>query len=760
MTNPPDPHQPPSPHPQPNTPRSTPQTNADRPASPTTPGDAAHRPHDPGPSLPQARRRRPGPSPRRWLRRVRIAWLAATFLIANAVTAGFLLAWADATRIRVDVTATGEHRLADQTRRLLQAMDAAAGYELVVAADPARVDPRAWQALLDVAQELEAAGPIRVSTLAGTAARPGIEALAQRLADREATAIQAQRQALGHAVEQLLEAADQVESAVVQALQDAAEAARQAQAPQRMAQVMAERAQAAPRLAEDLRRVAQQAQAHLSSTILPGVDVPAIDRARSVLAPVAQDAAAQLALLADEARVIAQDRGLPEALRRAAIALAQAVAPARDRCASAADAAQRLPSLDVLGVLRSIGQAATAVLIGPDQAVAIDAQALLPPPGVLRPEAATLPSLRGRIEGLLATAMLTALDPSRPILIVAHAEDSRFIERPGALGAALDHLRRQGVDVLEWPILLEPDPPGLLRLDPAGTRPLVHLVLNTNTAVHSSDPMAPRPDERAQALGRLIERLIARASPLLVNLTPSEVVVGGGIDATAAPLSAFGLHARSGLALLRQPPQARTVEHDLLVTGSDRDHPIQGAIAGLVTYLPWAVPIEHDGSADAWPLLRVQDQRVWAESRWSGYRRVPRNERPLVGNPPQPEPDSDQLHGPWTVAWAAEKPTPDGPARVVVVGSNDWLADDIITAGQSLDGRMVASYPGNLALLDASLLWLTGRDAYIAPTVSTSSVAMVRPLDPATLSALRWTLVLGVPVLILAIGGLWRLLRG
>jgi len=692
-----------------------------------------------------------------WLRRISVAWLTATFLVANTVSAVFLIAWADRHSVRFDVTATGEHRLAPQTQRLIEAVETGAGFELVVAADVSRVDPRAWQALLDVGSELEAAGAVNVTTLEGESARVGLEALGQRLAEREYGEIQAQAQALLRAIAELVRAADVIDEAVLPRLTEAGVAA--GDANEDMRDVMAGRARSAPLLAQTLRDVAGEVQGHLQSTIMPGINVPALDQARTAIIAPARDAAEQLAILADEAQAIGLDRQYPEVLRRAVMELGQAAAPAGDLCATAADTAERMETLDVVRVLRSVGDAAAAVLVGPDNAVAIDAQTLLPPPGVLRPEAATAPSLRGRVEGLVATAMLTAIDPRRPIVIVAHAEDARFIERPGALGVAIGHLRRQGIEVIEWPIMLEGDPPGLVRLDPARARPVIHFVLNTNTSVRSPDPLAARPDERVAALGELVQRLVDAGEPLIVNLTPSEVVVGGGIDATAAPLAEFGLEARSGLALMSRPSQSEIVEHDMLVRGSGGEHALQGAMTGLLVYAPWAVPIEHVGDLGAWPLMSVDDEQTWGETRWSGYRRVPRAERPLVSNPPVREPDVDDVVGPWAIAWAAQRDVGERVGRVVVVGSNDWLADDIVSSGQSLDGRMVGSYPGNLALLDAAVLWLSERDEFIAPTVSSSSVATIGQIDHGVLSVLRWGLVLGVPAVILLIGGGWRLLR-
>ena len=689
-------------------------------------------------------------------RRFKVVWLAITFLLANAVSASFLIALADRYRVRLDVTATGEHRLADQTLRLIDAIDPGEGFELVVAADTNRVDPRAWQALLDVGDEMQEQGAVTLTALDGASAGEGLQALARRLSDREATEIQGQTQTLLRIAMQLDQSADSIDEVVVSALAAAAEAAEDDQ----IRAVMAARSRNGPRLAEDLRGIAAEIREHLADPVLPGAPVPSLDRAKVAVLSPTQDAAAQLGVLADEARVIAQGRNFPEPVRRAAVELSQAVGPVRDQISGVAMLAERLETLDTVRVLRTVGDAAAAVLVGPDNAVAIDAQTLLPPPGVLRPEAATAPSLRSRVEALVSTAMLTAIDPRRPIVVVAHAEDARFIERPGAMGVAIGHLRRQGIDVLEWPILIEPDPPGLLERDPARARPVVHLVLNTNTGVRSANPLAARPDERAAQLGELIERLVDAGEPVLVNLTPSEVVVGGGVDATAAPLAGFGLEARSGSALVASLPTSEVVEHDMLVRGGSGDHPLQGAVTGLMAYMPWAVPIASAGDASAWPLLTVDDDNAWAESRWSGYRRVPRDQRPLVSNPPLREPELDDVEGPWAVAWASERAIGEDTGRVVVVGSNDWLADEIMSAGQSVDGRMAASYPANLALLDAAVMWLSGRDGFIAPTVSSSSVAAIGQIDDRTLSGLRWGLVLGVPLGILVLGGMWRLVRG
>ncbi|MEO1279779.1 MAG: hypothetical protein AAFV77_12550, partial [Planctomycetota bacterium] len=185
-------------------------------------------------------------------RRFKVVWLAITFLLANAVSASFLIALADRYRVRLDVTATGEHRLADQTLRLIEAIDPGEGFELVVAADTNRVDPRAWQALMDVGDEMKEQGAVTLTALDGASAREGLQALARRLSDREATEIQGQSQTLLRIAMQLDQSADSIDRVVVSALAAAAEAAEDDQ----IRAVMAARSRNGPRLAEDLRGIA------------------------------------------------------------------------------------------------------------------------------------------------------------------------------------------------------------------------------------------------------------------------------------------------------------------------------------------------------------------------------------------------------------------------------------------------------------------------------------------------------------------------
>jgi hypothetical protein len=116
--------------------------------------------------------------------------------------------------------------------------------------------------------------------------------------------------------------------------------------------------------------------------------------------------------------------------------------------------------------------------------------------------------------------------------------------------------------------------------------------------------------------------------------------------------------------------------------------------------------------------------------------------------------------GPWTLAAAVERANAGSKQRVVVVGSSGWFFDTITQAAASVDGRVVAQFPGNMELFDASVLWLTGGDELIAQSPQADAVPLVGAIDPQRLLVLRLLLILGVPLAVLALGVAHRVVFG
>jgi hypothetical protein len=97
----------------------------------------------------------------------------------------------------------------------------------------------------------------------------------------------------------------------------------------------------------------------------------------------------------------------------------------------------------------------------------------------------------------------------------------------------------------------------------------------------------------------------------------------------------------------------------------------------------------------------------------------------------------------------------------VVVGSNTWFRDDIADAAEMVDNRVRLINPGNSELFESSVYWLARQDQSIGASPEASAVPVI-PSDLSTgaLSAIRWMLIAGLPVVILLAGAVWRVVRG
>jgi hypothetical protein len=118
------------------------------------------------------------------------------------------------------------------------------------------------------------------------------------------------------------------------------------------------------------------------------------------------------------------------------------------------------------------------------------------------------------------------------------------------------------------------------------------------------------------------------------------------------------------------------------------------------------------------------------------------------------------------VIAAGERPAPESSMtgaptqRLVFVGTNGWFHTQVLVQGQTIDGRMAPSYPGNVELLESAVLWLSGQDELIARSPTAQAVPMVRPLSGAQLRTINIVLIGVMPALVLGLGIGWRFLRG
>ena len=706
-------------------------------------------------------------------RRAELAALAALFLFANAVSALLIVRLGDRFSARIDVTATLEHRLAGGSRQAVARATSAGPIELVVAAQMGALDTRARVAVGDVLDEMErVAEPLRITRIdtGSGAGMAEFNALMQRLLERDRALIDTYLEAVDTALATLEQLASYFESDFAAAFGSIAGGIEPGDAEsQQLHEYFRSNASLAPAQAAELRR--QLATAGAWREPAEGAPIPEADRAGAALADTLAPVATAMAQIAQATREVAQQESLGVDARAQVREAADTLDRWAARAAQSADQLARLKTPDLIRVGRAIRGAEAALIIGPQDmgVAAIDFDALFPPRAVIEAAGVGPASLRQRAEELITTGLRSLAEPVKPIVVFMHGE----VSSPASAGmfrAVQDRLALRGIDTIEWATVLEEPSPDLSDIDPAGLRPVVYVVHNTDTLAGGRGQISG--PERALRLGQAINRVAQSGAPLLLSLQRSTLPTFGDEDPTATVLAAFGLRAETGRPLLREGPQAarRTVETDHLLRAAAEhaDGPagaVARAVEGLATVFSWPVPIEEaeapDGAViDVEPLYTIGEDRVWGEADWIGLARVPAEQRSLVPNPPSPDSARDDTSGPWTIALAAQRRLPGSDRqRLIAVGSSGWYITQIVGAANEVDGRRALLFPGNGELFEAAVLWLAGQERLIARTAAAEAAPVVGVIGESQMRALRWILIAGLPLAVLALGAGARLLR-
>ncbi len=695
-----------------------------------------------------------------------IAFLLAT--TASAVLAGVL---AHEHRARFDVTSTGEHRLGPRAQRMVDLIDAPT--ELVFAVDRARSDERAADLVGDVLDAYERSSvfithrPIDLSTGRGL---EQTDLLLREIASREGPPIERTRAALTASSVSMRETADGLTGLATRLdrIRDAIDPSSPGGATNR---AFFDQRAGLSRLGA--RTLSEQADA-IDDGIAnpePSTGLPAFDRLSGPAIAVWREQRAGLTDLAAQAGAFAESALAVGELPPLAREAARSAGALRDAAAVAQEGLERLPRIDAIRVARALETGEALLVVGPPGlgVAAIDLDTLLPSTEVLDRAGLSPAGFIGpRAQELVATALGSLLRPERPIVVFTHGGRPGELFGSGELVAkVVERLARAGTDSIEWAAAEEPAPPALSSLDPAGTRPVVYLVISADSTQGSGEGRLTGA-QRAEQLAAAAQRVIDAGMPVLLSLNPSVFPTYGDVDPMARLAEPFGISVKTGTPLLsdRVGPGGRRANPLTVVVPDGGDHPIADAVRGLRTALPWSVPIELDASDDASSSAIVTlagdaASDLWAETQWLRFWSTPGQNRPLMRNQPEFNQGVDRRSADWIVAAAGERIDRASPQRMVVVGSNGWATDGVVEAAEQLvDGRITTRFPGNGTILDASIAWLAGQDELIAPSADARPIATIEPLAPAQLTSIRWVLLGVIPGLILVGGTAARAIRG
>jgi hypothetical protein len=697
---------------------------------------------------------------------------SAALLLALALgAAGVLVAVADRYHARVDVTTTGEQRLAPRTRAILDAAAPLGEVEIVVAVDAASIQPWSRRTVNDVLDLFAHSGRVRTSEIdVGSAAgQAEFGRLLDRLMERDRPGIDQHVAAVQQSAAEARAVAEVMQQQLAPALTTLASSLTAPDATARAAKAGVD--QWAALLGVASRQLADAAARAVDALSEPDptLPIPPLAEHEAALRANLDQRADELEALAAELLPLA-DAGLGDATTGpAAESIAKAARALRDRLARQSDAVARLPRLDVLRVARALGAAEVALVIGPPGAgvTGIDIGALYEPSVVATDGSTITGDVRFQAEELLGSAVAAVLDTSRPIVVLVHAESEPILQAAPFFAGIRERLTRRGIDLAEWVAGRDDEPPTLTELDPDGVRPVVFVTLSPDSAAGARTDGDKAGPEKAAALGRALALLLERRRPVFVNLNPSILPSYGETDPVAAPLAALGIQAATGTPLLRETADTRSrqVQTDIALRGPEGEQPILTAVRNLRVVLSWPVALTNaeDAAVRETALLTIDDRAAWGESQWHGLWRTPRDQRGLLPDAPVFDQGADRRDGPWTVADAyerADQPAGARDGRIVVVGSNSWFADPIAFERRVQDGRVVPVNPGNAELFEAAVLWLAGEDELVAQSAGARATPLVGDIASGRLTAVRWALVAGLPLATLILGIAWRVARG
>ncbi|GJQ31025.1 MAG: hypothetical protein HBSAPP03_29090 [Phycisphaerae bacterium] len=731
----------------------------------------------------------PKPRPRGAARR-RSSFLWGILVVATTLVAIFANVLGDEFRYRPDVTRLREQTLAPGTQRLLARLDHE--HRIVIAADMKSIDPRARQTARDVLESMASTTDQFTFTFIDTGSTAGLSQyrdLVRTLIERERDTLTKQTASieLGNAgCISLASYLGDTLSAALLGVQDKLPAGTpEATALRRTFEQAAASARVASR---DLGDAAQRSGEALKSR-LGGMPLPATDLAASTISQALARAVDVMTAAAQETRALAERSNGPAA--EAAGTLAPEIERRRDQALIVLEAMRRIDRVDLLRVTRVLETGQAALVIGPPEAglAAIDLDALFPPGSLLDAKGSTRMDLRRRAEELFAAGLGSLVATRRPIVLLVHAEVSPLLTQDRLFNKLTERLRLRGIDLVEWPVVLQQDPPSLLGVDPDArnpekARPIVPVILAPDSSAAPGRGGTPGGPQRAERLGEVARQIAERGDNLLVCANPSVLPGQGTADPMVACLARFGLTADTGRPLLRDSvsPRGRAVDTVLFLQSIEESTsgsaPINGAVRGLPTAFSWPIalferPISDKSRITIQPLYTIDaGPSHWAESEWLRLWQTPPESRALIAQDdlPKMDPSRDSVWPEgrptdtpqrWLLAAAVQRSELGRkPQRAVIVGSNSWFIDNVTQNAVVVDGRPTYRNPGNIELFEASVYWLAEQDSLIAQSPSALAVPMVASLSDETVARLRLAMILGMPLGVLMLGMLYRLVRG
>lgn len=730
------------------------------------------------------------------LRRTRYGAMTAILITAAAAIALFIGVIGERTATRFDLTSTRSYTLSSRTTQLLSDLDMPIEVAAVVNLGPqGQADARSVQRIRDLMNEYTRRSDNISFTLIDTASadsRPDFNRVVALMASYAEDDIAQHRETLERTVTGL-ERTERDLRRLADRTQDTAQAASEFVGGQIEAFILTMQS-----MADECVDAREKVQTALENEVA-GTAMPATDEAQLAASQLLTNASSAFSDISNWARQISVAPQIEnDTLKASAASLSAASGEAASQSAATLDRLIRLQPLEPLQVARAIQQTEAVLVISPSGTTAIKFDAIFPlRTNVEQGQSIAQVSFAG--EELISTAISTLSMDDPPIVAIVHGEPGRIFDdtgRPSAstsgdtssphsrLGVSINQLaqrlRMRRIDVVEWAVATDQTRPNFLDINPDRTRPVVWFVVGEPTRIGLDPSRGSSLSERAERLRRLataVDQLYEAGEDILMAVEPSELPAIGDNPPLTDRLTELGITVDAGRPLIRHVPTAQGDAWTTFFefTSAAPGSPISEPLMGLTGAMTWATPIIIDetkaaeAGATVHPLYEVPaSESTWAEAEWLRFRYA-FDQNPLgaisMRTAPSRSESRDDLEGPWTVAATVERTLPDAGGRadvqrIVIVSAPNWFQDPYLFSQLAVDGRTVTRFAANAELIDASLFWLADMDELIARSARVSDVSRIRALTPGQRTAIRWSMIAGLPVLVLLVGAGLRIWRG
>ena len=694
-------------------------------------------------------------------RRLRFGISSIIVLLATLVSVVLANVLAARFPLRLDVTATAEHTLSPRSRQLLASLREPHLVEII--GNLRTLNPQARQDVLDVLDQFKSGSPnidVGFLDISSPAGASSYQSLLTQFVDRERQTQAPSRAAVDKALADFPALIDIAENWLAPTLISLKRPFAQSPLASPANEDYLTRAANIAKLNGTTLREAQTAARNALQDHEGPVEVPAVDQAAAILGAALAKVSKDWQTFTEDFKAVA-DNPKAGSLRDVVRPIAQQLAARRDTIAVFTDILSRVAPSDSQRLVAAVRRSGQVVIAGPAGLRLIELPALFNVGGDVTGRA----DIRRRAEELVSTSLASLSNPHRPIVILTMCEPTTLAKAP-FFTKFRERFTTAGIDVLEWNINdpSQDRPPATTAIDSTGTRPIVYIARCPDT---SRPKLGDEPSglDRHAKLCAALAQVAQSGGNILLSIGPSIVPIASSPDPADQVLSQFGLRALSDRTVMTELriTGGRVVDPDISLTPADasKDFPIDRALAGLPTFLPWPTPI---GITDlnARVILQAESSNNrWLESQWRNYKLVPRDQRGSVADPPKYDPQFDSNQGPWPIVVAASRETQGKRQRLITVGSNDWFVDPVTTQTQgNVDGRLSLANPGNVELLDAAVSWLADQDDLIAQSAAARATPLIAPIPDGMLLWLRVGVILGVPLLVLLLGLLHRAVFG